>query len=116
MPDGRLQEAGSIVRDDRTAQGYGRHGAPGTPEYSYLREVDYCSAACLLVRAERRRASARVEFAGFVPDLDREYDRHRVFVVPHEFAADILKLVEAMSRGIPAGVSGLNARRLGFAD
>src|SRR4030095_5145738 len=48
--DGRLQEAGSIIWDDGTTQGYGRQGNPAAPEFSYLREVDYCSAACLLVR------------------------------------------------------------------
>jgi GT2 family glycosyltransferase len=50
--DGRLQEAGSIIWDDGTTQGYGRQGNPTAPEFSYLREVDYCSAACLLVRAD----------------------------------------------------------------
>ena len=50
--DGRLQEAGSIIWDDGTTQGYGRHGSPEAPEFSYLREVDYCSAACFLVRAD----------------------------------------------------------------
>ena len=52
MPDGRLQEAGSIVWDDGTTQGYGRHDQPDALQYSYVREVDYCSAACLLVRAD----------------------------------------------------------------
>jgi GT2 family glycosyltransferase/SAM-dependent methyltransferase len=51
-PNGSLQEAGSIVWADGTALGYGRDDDPFKPEYSYLREVDYCSAACLLVRAE----------------------------------------------------------------
>ena len=65
----------------------------------------------------RRRASASVDFAGFVPDLDPEYDRHRVFVVPHQFSAGIpYKLDEAMSRGIPAVVSELTARQLGLVD
>jgi GT2 family glycosyltransferase/glycosyltransferase involved in cell wall biosynthesis len=55
-PDGSLQEAGSVVWQDATAAGYGRDDHPFKPDYSYRREVDYCSAACLLVRADLFRA------------------------------------------------------------
>jgi GT2 family glycosyltransferase len=51
-PDGRLQEAGSILWDDGTAEACGRGGDPNAPEVSYLREVDFCSGALLLVRRE----------------------------------------------------------------
>ena len=51
-PNGKLQEAGSIIWNDGSALGYGREGDPMHPEYSYLREVDYCSGACLLVRKD----------------------------------------------------------------
>ena len=51
-PNGKLQEAGSIIWSDGSALGYGREGDPMHPEYSYLREVDYCSGACLLVRKD----------------------------------------------------------------
>ncbi|NLI82607.1 MAG: glycosyltransferase [Deltaproteobacteria bacterium] len=51
-PDGTIQEAGSMLWNDGSALGYGRDGDPRSPEYSYLREVTYCSAACLLVRKE----------------------------------------------------------------
>ena len=48
-PDGRLQEAGGIVFADASGWNYGRGGDPNDPRFSFVREVDYCSAACLLV-------------------------------------------------------------------
>ena len=49
-PDGRLQEAGGIIYSNATGCNYGKQHDPDLPQYNYVREVDYCSGACLLVR------------------------------------------------------------------
>ncbi|MBO0348778.1 tetratricopeptide repeat protein [Phormidium pseudopriestleyi FRX01] len=52
LPDGRLQEAGSIIWRDGSCLGYGRGNSPLAPEYMFRRSVDYCSAAFLLTRRD----------------------------------------------------------------
>lgn len=50
LPDGTLQEAGSILWQDGSCLGYGRGERPGGPQFQFVRQVDYCSGAFLLVR------------------------------------------------------------------
>jgi GT2 family glycosyltransferase len=61
-PNGRLQEAGSIVWRDGRVRQYGDGDLPSRPEYNFRRTVDYASAACLLVRR-----SAFTSVGGFDP-------------------------------------------------
>lgn len=49
-PNGLLQEAGSMIFNDASATNYGRNNNPDHPDYNYMRQVDYCSAASLMVR------------------------------------------------------------------
>jgi GT2 family glycosyltransferase len=53
FPDGRLQEAGSVVNRDGTSRLIGVFDDPELPRYNYVREVMYCSGACLLVEAAK---------------------------------------------------------------
>lgn len=48
-PNGVLQEAGSIIWSDATGWNYGKGDSPSLPKYNFIREVDYCSGACLLI-------------------------------------------------------------------
>src|SRR5205085_6064186 len=48
FPDGRLQEAGSIIWSDGSGDAYGRGGDPASPEFNFARPVDFCSGALLL--------------------------------------------------------------------
>jgi O-antigen biosynthesis protein len=48
LPDGTLQEAGSIIWADGTCHGYGRGRRATDGEFMFRRDVDYCSGAFLL--------------------------------------------------------------------
>ncbi len=51
-PDGRLQEAGSIMWRDGTGWNVGRNESPDDPRYGFLRDADYVSGAALLIRRD----------------------------------------------------------------
>ncbi len=49
-PDGSLQEAGGIIWRDASGWNFGRQDDASKPVYNYVRDVDYCSAAALMVK------------------------------------------------------------------
>ncbi|MEP6636286.1 MAG: glycosyltransferase family 2 protein, partial [Acidobacteriota bacterium] len=51
-PDGSIQEAGSIVWKNGAAHHYGWGASPDDRRFNFAREVDYCSAASLLIKKE----------------------------------------------------------------
>lgn len=100
--DGRLQEAGSIVWNDGSCLGYGRGDSPLLPPYQFVRDVDYCSGAFLLVRRALFEQLGRFDEV-FAPAYYEESDfcvrlwehGHRVVYDPSvrirhfEFASDV---------------------------
>jgi GT2 family glycosyltransferase/glycosyltransferase involved in cell wall biosynthesis len=52
---GRLQEAGCLIWRSGGTQGYCRDRSPQAPEANFVRDVDFCSAVFLLVRADLLR-------------------------------------------------------------
>ncbi len=51
-PDGKLQEAGGIIWKDGTGWNFGKEDDPEKPEYNYVKETDYISGACILIRKD----------------------------------------------------------------
>jgi GT2 family glycosyltransferase/glycosyltransferase involved in cell wall biosynthesis len=51
-PNGSLQESGGIVFSDGSGWNYGRGEEAERPEYQFLREVDYCSGACIALETK----------------------------------------------------------------
>lgn len=52
-PNGRLYQAGVKLNPDASVGLVGTKDDPAMPRYNYAREVDYCSAVCLLLETDR---------------------------------------------------------------
>lgn len=51
-PDGRLQEAGSVIFNDASCRGVGRRSDPMYPLWNVRRPVDYGSGCLMIIRSE----------------------------------------------------------------
>ena len=72
-PDGRLQEAGGVVRNDGSADKLGRLATPLHPQFAHVRRVDYCSGAAIALRRDEfaRSGGFDVRYApAFYEDTD----------------------------------------------
>jgi GT2 family glycosyltransferase/SAM-dependent methyltransferase len=67
-PSGHLQEAGCSFRPDCTSDMVGLNASPDLPQFNFMREVDYCSGACLLLNAAALR-----DLSGFDEDFAPAY-------------------------------------------
>jgi len=48
-PNGLLQEAGGLIWNDASGHNFGKGLNPEHPNFNYLRDVSYCSGACILL-------------------------------------------------------------------
>jgi glycosyltransferase involved in cell wall biosynthesis len=55
LRNGTLQEAGCMIWGDGSAMNVGRGEDPERPEYNFVRDVDYCSGAGIILRADLYR-------------------------------------------------------------
>lgn len=67
-PSGHLQEAGVALKSDASADMVGLNDNPAAARYEYVRAVDYCSGACLMVRRD-----LLVQLGGFSDELAPAY-------------------------------------------
>lgn len=105
-PDGLISEAGGIVWRDGHAYNVGRYARATRPEYSWVRDVDYVSAACLLVRRDLWQAVGGFDERydpAYYEDVDLAFaTRQRGLRVVFQPSAEVVHL-EGASHGTDQG-------------
>jgi len=78
--DGKLLEAGCIIFNDATAWNYGKNSDHSLSEYNYVKEVDYVSSACCLMRKDLWKKtgwSGRRYSSAYFKDADMAFETRR---------------------------------------
>jgi len=101
-PDGSLCEAGAIIWNDGTGANFGRGDEPERFQYEYRREIDYGSAAALMVRDELWR-----EVGGFDERyLPMYYEDADLCFEAHERGWRVLYEPRAVVMHVEGGTAG----------
>jgi GT2 family glycosyltransferase len=108
FPGGRLQEAGGIVWRDGSGHHIGRYDDPLKPEYNEVREVDYCSGACLMIETALFR-----QLGGFDERYAPAYyeDTDLAFRVRHQAGRKVLYQPQAVVVHHEGASHGTDIRR-----
>ena len=112
---GLLQEAGCLLWRDGSAEGWMRDAPPDAPEANYVREVDFCSGAFLLVRGDLLRRLGGFDEA-FAPAYYEETDlclriKAAGFRVLYDPAISLTHLEFGSSRSLRAATALMRANR-----
>ncbi len=120
LPNGRLQEAGSVIWNDGSCAGYGRGWYPDCPECQFRRDVDYCSGAFLLIRRDVFEQLGRFD-PRFAPAYYEEADfclrlREKGYRVVYDPRAEIHHFEFGSSKSPAQAVALMERNRALFRD